>query len=188
MKRFFSLVIILFVLLVSIFIMISPTFFGNTLTRFEVKKEVKLPLVLDDSRDVKLLFFGYSGCINVCTPRLRDLSTLYETFDESIKKRVGIEFIDISTPDDEMLPQAFATAFHPDFKGIYLNSKVLREYTKAFEVYFSQSLIDKTEFYHTSNLYILKKVNGKKEIRFIYNTYPYNFEQIRRDIMELINE
>ena len=64
----------------------------------------------------------------------------------------------------------------------------MRDYTKEFEVYFSQSLFDKEEYNHTDNLYLVQKREGKKFIRYLYNTNPYNFKQIEIDIKELLNE
>ena len=83
---------------------------------------------------------------------------------------------------------SFLIFFNKNFKGIYLEQNVLRDYTKVFSVFFSQSLIDKTEYDHTANLYLIKKDNNKKKIRYIYNAYPYDVKQIKIDIEELLNE
>ena len=187
-KRVYGAVLIVALFLFSVVIMILPTFFSDTNSRYETKQEIRLPLVLNDDKDIKLIFFGYSGCSDICAPRLEDLSKIYAGLDDSLKKRVGVEFLDISTPYDTTLPQIFATYFHKDFKGIYLDDKVLRSYTKEFSVYFSKSLMDENEFNHTTYLYIAKRDGSQKFIRYIYNTYPYNEEQIIKDLQGLINE
>lgn len=187
-KKVYPLLMFLLVIFISLFIMIVPTFFTKNISRLELKKEVNLPLVLNDTKEVKLLFFGYSGCRDICTPRLDTLSELYNSLDEKSKKRVGVDFIDISVPSDTTLPARFANFFNKEFKGIYLNEETLRTYTKEFQVFFSASLRDKKEFDHTSNLYLVKKSKDKKEIRYIYNAYPYDFKQIKLDIEELLNE
>ncbi len=179
---------IILVVAVSILIMIIPTFFTKGISRVAMNKEVNLPLILNDDKDVKLLFFGYSGCTDICTPRLQSLDKFYETLDAETRQRVGVEFLDISIPNDSELPSRFAEFFNPNFKGIYLQNSVLREYTKLFDVYFSQSLIDTTEYDHTTNIYIVKKSQNKKELRYIYNSYPYDFKQISSDIRGLLNE
>ena len=179
---------IILVLVVSVLIMIIPTFFTKSISRVALKQEINLPLILDDEKDVKLLFFGYSGCSDICTPRLMAIDEFYNTLNADIKKKVGIEFLDISLPKDRELPSRFAKFFNPDFKGIYLSNNVLRKYTKAFNVFFSKSLIDETEYDHTSHIYILKKAQGRKELRYIYNSYPYDFKQINLDIKGLLNE
>lgn len=187
-KKIYSVVLIIFVVMISVAVMIIPTFFTKDISRVSLNKQIDLPLILDDTKEIKLVFFGYSGCTKICTPRLYSLATFFNTLPQNIKKRVGVEFVDISSPDDKELPQMFAHSFNKEFKGIYLDQKILRNYTKEFDVYFSRSLLDKTEFDHTANLYLLKKSNNKKEIRYIYSSYPYDYKQIRSDIEELLNE
>jgi protein SCO1 len=187
-KKISAVIMLILVIVVSILIMIIPTFFTKGFSRTSLHKEFVLPLVLNDDKDIKLLFFGYSGCADICTPRMQDISRLYKSLDRGSTKRVGLEFLDISTPDDETLPDRFAHFFDEDFKGIYLDKNILRDYTKVFSVYFSKSLMDKTKYNHTTNLYLIKRSENKKEIRYIYNSYPYNFNQIKLDIEELLNE
>jgi len=187
-NRLHSLSILFFVLLVSIAIMIIPTFFTKGISRVELHNKIVLPLVLDDKKDVKIIFFGYSGCTDICTPRLESLSHFYKDLNASVKQRVGVEFLDISVPYDKTLPMRFAQFFHKEFKGIYLSQTNLREYTRAFNIYFAQSLSDKTEYDHTTNIYLIKKSAQDKEIRYVYSSYPYDFKQIKKDIRELLNE
>ena len=187
-KKIHASLILLSIVLLSILIMIIPTFFTNSISRVSLNKELTLPLVLNNNQDIVLLFFGYSGCSDICTPRLSSINEIYTALDADVKKRVGVEFLDISTPIDKTLPSRFAEYFNTDFKGIYLESSVLRDYTKAFNVYFSQSLSDENEYDHTTNLYLLKRTDTKKELRYIYNSYPYDIEQINLDIKELLNE
>ena len=187
-KKLQSASILILVVIVSVLIMVIPTFFTKGISRVSLNKEVNLPLILDDEREVKLLFFGYSGCSDICTPRLQSINTFFEGLDSNMKEQIGVEFLDISVPDDSNLPSRFAEYFNPSFKGIYLNKEVLREYTKPFDVYFSQSLFNNSEYDHTANIYIVKKTQNKKELRYIYNSYPYDFKQIILDIRGLLNE
>ncbi|NOQ30440.1 MAG: hypothetical protein GQ570_04875 [Helicobacteraceae bacterium] len=179
---------LLAVILISVAITILPTFFTTGISRVELKQEFDLPLVLNDKKEIKLIFFGYSGCIDICTPRLISIAKFYSSLSPELKQHVGVEFLDISTPEDKTLPTQFAQYFNSDFKGIYLPKDVLRNYTKIFSVYFSKSLLDETEYDHSSHLYIVKRTGDKKELRYIYNSYPFDFKQIKLDIEELLNE
>ncbi|MFA6191614.1 MAG: SCO family protein [Sulfurimonas sp.] len=181
-------IMLVLVIAVSILIMVVPTLFTKNISRISSNKEINLPLILNDEKEIKLLFFGYSGCTKICTPRLQAINDLYSSLDEKTKKRVGVEFLDISVPNKTTLPAEFASSFNKEFKGIYLSQEILRDYTKEFKVFFSPSLINKIEFDHTTNLYLVKKSRNKKEIRYIYNSYPYDFKQIKSDIKELLNE
>ena len=187
-KNIYASSLLFLIILISIFIMIAPTFFTKGVSRVSTNRVLNLPLVLNDEKDIKLVFFGYSGCYDICTPRLYSINAFYSTLDADIKKRVGVEFLDISVPNDETLSLRFAQFFNEDFKGIYLGRNVLRDYTKAFNVFFSPALLDKNEFDHTSNLYIIKRTAEKKMLRYIYHAYPYNYKQISLDIKGLLNE
>ena len=188
LKKLLPAVIILFVVFISISVMILPTLFTKGVSQVKLNKELTLPLVLEGTQDVELIFFGYAGCIDVCTPRLESLALFYKEFPISLQKRVNVLFFDISKPLDHTLPQRFSESFYKGFKGVYLKESIIRDYTKAFGVYFSPSLSDSTEFDHTSNLYIVKRTDSKKVLRFVYSAYPYDYEQIRTDIKELIND
>ncbi|WP_321779077.1 SCO family protein [Sulfurimonas sp.] len=184
-KKIYAVLIIGFVVAISISVMIIPIFFTKGISRTKLNKEFTLPMILSDEQDIELVFFGYSGCTDICMPKLFDIQKLYDTLEKNIKQKVGVIFVDISMPKDEELPQRFAEFFNIEFKGIYLNQTILRDYTKVFNVYFSQSLLENTEYDHTTNLYLVKKSKGKKEIRYIYNAYPYDIKQIKQDIKEL---
>jgi protein SCO1/2 len=173
---------------VSVAVMVAPTFFSKQISRASINKEVHLELFLDSTKDVELVFFGYTGCSTICTPRLEKLAYFYDSLDSATQKKLGVVFLDISSPKDEKLPQRFAEFFHKEFKGVFLDKGVVREYTKEFNVYFAKSLFDSSEFDHSANLYLLTRKNGKKQLRYIYNSYPFDFQQISLDIKELIYE
>lgn len=187
-KRAYGIFFIALLIVISIAIMIIPSFATQNVSRHTLNKKIDLPLIASNNKDVNIVFFGYSGCAKICTPRLMELAKFYETFSKEKKERIGVEFIDISSPKEKELPENFATSFNKNFQGIYLNQEILRDYTKAFSVYFSPSLMNNGEFEHTANLYLVKKTGEKKEIRYMYNAHPYDFKQINSDIEELLNE
>lgn len=186
-RKIHSVILVSLALLTSIAVMIVPSYFTRGISRTEVNKKIDLPLLLNDDKKVKLVFFGYSGCQDICTPRLHSLSKFYNALDKETKKKFGVTFIDISNPLDKSLPSRFATYFNPDFKGLFLDKKSARLYARAFDVFFSKSLLDKHEYNHTSNLYLVTKKNRHKRIRYIYTAYPYDYKQIKSDIQRLLN-
>ena len=185
-KSYLAAVIIFFLILISIFITIAPTFFTKGVSRVSLHQNIDLSLILDTPKEIELVFFGYAGCTDICTPRLHNIAEWYQ---QSIyKDEVQVRFLDISRPYDTFLPQLFAASFNKEFIGVYLKEDFLREYTKEFSVYFARSFRDEHEFDHTANLYLLKRSKNFKELRYIYSAYPYDFKQITADIEELIHE
>lgn len=187
-KALRAFLIITLLLSVSIVVMILPSFSTKGISRIQTNKNIELELILNGTKDIELIFFGYAGCQDVCTPRLEALSKLYYALPLPLQKHLGVKFLDLSHPNDKDLPDTFAKFFHTDFEGIFLQSNVLRLYTKSFSVYFANSLTDSTQIDHTSHLYLVKRSENRKELRFIYSSFPYDFKQIQDDIKELINE
>jgi protein SCO1 len=176
------------VIVSSLLIVIAPTLFSKNLARVEINKEISLDLILQSNKNVELLFFGYTGCIDICSPRLQSLSNWYASLPQSIKNSVQVSFIDLSTPDHPSTAQAFVSSFHPEFKSIFLDAKTLRSYTRAFDVYFASSLFDNTEIDHTTHLYLLSRDNQKKMLNIIYTAYPYDYAQLTSDVQGKIDE
>lgn len=188
-KKVAPIFLILAVISVSILIIILPTFYSKGASHIELNQELDLELVLDAKQDVELVFFGYAGCIDICSPRLDALGKWYATLPLAKQEKIGVRFIDLSVPEDKTLPNTFAKAFHERFIGVFLEKSVLRVYSKAFMVYFAKSLTNDDEIDHSTHLYLVKKdKEGKKILRYIYTSYPYDFTQIQSDIKELINE
>jgi len=174
------------VVFVAVLATVLPSFMGKEVGRVSLNQKIELKHVLDSTKELELVFFGYSGCLNVCTPRLEALALWYKN--TQAQDRVGVRFIDVSSPKNKALPLQFAQAFNKDFLGVYLNPSVVREYARVFKVYFAQALWDKTEYDHTAHLYLVQRKEGSKRLRVIYTAYPFNFKQINQDILELLDE
>lgn len=188
-KKLTALFIMTLAVMSSILIIILPSFFGKNLSHIKLKQELSLEHVLDKNKELELVFFGYAGCLDVCTPRLEELGLWYETLSKQTRLHLGLKFFDLSSPEDKNLPDSFAKAFHQDFEGLYLPKEDLLHYTGTFNVYFSPSLMNETEIDHTTHLYLVKKnTHGKSHLRFIYTTFPYDLIQIQTDIQDLLNE
>ena len=188
-KKITALLVILFVIVSSILIVVLPSFLGKDISHIRLTQELSLKRILDKEQDLELVFFGYAGCRNICTPRLEELGQWYKTLPLQTQSHLGLKFFDLSIPEDNTLPDSFAKAFHEDFEGIHLPKKTLLHYTGEFSVYFSPSLIDEYEIDHSTHLYLVKKdTNGKKYLRFIYTNFPYDLIQINTDIQTLLNE
>ncbi len=187
-QKIIGLLLILGVMLLSLMIVILPTFFTKGLSRIELNQTLELPLVLDGKKPIEFIFFGYAGCLDVCTPRLHHLASWYTTLSPETQQKIGVRFFDLSIPASAEVPDTFAKTFNPDFKGVFLSKNVLRDYTREFSVYFADSLLKKDEMDHTAHLYLVKRDAQGKKLRFIYTAYPYDLKQIQSDIEELLDE
>ncbi len=187
-KQIYGILLFVLIIIISILVVVAPAFLSEHTAAVKAEQELNLPLILNDDKNIQLIFFGYSTCVDVCIPRLKKLSQLYNSLDKKIKDQVGILFIDISVPADPQQPSKYVRSFNPDFKGLYLNKTAVREYIQAFRVFSSRSLVNKAEYNHSSYLYLVEKKGQKKWLRYIYKTAPYPLEKIKDNIKELIGE
>ena len=169
-------------------IVILPSFYSKDSFYIDHEQKLELDLLLDGKEDVELVFFGYAGCLAVCTPRLEAIKQWYQTLTEKEQQRVTLRFFDLSIPKDPKVPDIFVKGFHKNFKGIYLNESVLRDYTQAFSVYFSDSLFEDNEIDHSTFLYITKRDKHNRYLKAIYTAYPYDFNFLSSKIRGLLSE
>lgn len=147
----------------------------------KINKEIKSTLF--DSYDEKnlLLFFGYVGCIDICTPRLHELSSIYEKLKKA-KIETQVLFINLTKLEDPELADLFAKSFNKNFKGIYLEKPKLDTLKKEFNVYSAPALGNSAELDHTTYLYLLKKVDSKYYLNKIYIKTPFHISLDGNDL------
>ena len=157
-----------------------PTFFDSSVGRTERNQKIYSPLFDAYGSDIILLFFGYAGCVDVCTPRMEEIAAIYSSIRE--KKEVQVLFVNLIPPADPGLPDRFARFFHPDFQGIYPGGKMLELLKKEFGLYVVRSLFDEYEYDHTSFLFMLQKEAEGYVLKYIYRQAPFDQTLILQDI------
>jgi protein SCO1/2 len=165
----------------------SILFSTNKQGVLEVNKSLEASFIKSDKKFV-LVFFGYVGCKDVCTPLLQELNNLYESKEfETIKEHVEILFVNLTPEIEEFQPDLFAKFFNKDFKGIYLSRKETLSIERAFGVYFSKDLSDKTQLNHSDNIYFIENNKDNKILKTIYLTHPLKTKKLINDIIQAIS-
>lgn len=150
-----------------------------------IEKEVKADFIKSDKKFV-LLFFGYFGCRDVCTPILEEMSKMYESKEfEELKESVDFVFVNLTPEVEAFEPDLFAKYFNNDFKGVYLSKSELFSMDRNFELYFARSLSDNSELDHTDNLYLIENNSKTKVLKSIYSTHPIKRKKLIDDIILL---
>jgi len=170
-------------LFITILLFIS--FGSNLYTDYGiVKMDKKLETQVFDpyDEDILLLFFGYAGCINVCTPRMQEIAAIYANIKD---KNIGLVFVNLIESQDREIAQEFASAFHEDYKVLELSKRELYELKNEFNIYSAPSLSSKTDLDHTAFLFLLKKENGSFYLKRIYTNTPLIKELIVKDIRKI---
>ena len=140
-------------------------------------------LVFNDYKQEKLLlFFGYAGCLDVCTPKLETLAKIYSKLPAESQKKVGLLFVNLSHLEDPNSADIFAKAFHPDFEGLYLSKPILTALQREFQIYMAPSLNKKDEYDHTAFVYLLEKTQSGFKVNAIYTDNILSRDLILTDL------
>jgi protein SCO1 len=183
--KYYILPILLLLTILSIF------FAGNFSSNsgiVNVNKKIKTNIFNNYNSEFIFVFFGYVGCTDICTPRLEELSKIYKKLKYTKGISIDTSFINLIKLKDKELPNLFASSFHKDFDGFYLDEKILRNMKNEFQIYSSPSLTSKGDWDHTSFLFLLKKQTDGYYLKSIYTHVPFNEEKIIKDIMENLND
>jgi protein SCO1/2 len=129
-----------------------------------------------------LVFFGYAGCAEICTPRLDELAGIYRDFTQQQQADTDVAFINISDVSDPELPGLFAASFHPDFKALTPGKKELHRLMGIFSARYAPSLLEQGEYVHTAFLYLLKRKPAGYALEGIVTDSPFRGETVRRHL------
>ncbi len=174
-----------FVFFISLPFIQSYIFSSHSNGSIAVDKKIKADFIKSDKKYV-LLFFGYVGCVEVCTPLLQDLNNLYESKEfQILMADVDIIFINLTPEVETFQPGLFANFFNEKFKGVYLSKKETLNIDRRFGVYFSRSLDDSSELDHTDYLYLVQNDKNEKILKKMFSVHPLNKEKVIKDILEL---
>lgn len=174
-------VTVVFLLFIPLFQ--SMAFQNSTNGKISIERDIKAPFLPYSDKKFSLIFFGYYGCADVCTPFLQKLGTIYDSYEfKSYKKEVDIYFINLNPEVKKHNPDEFAKYFNTDFKGIYLSKDEIMAIDREFGLYHTASLRDKNEINHTDNLYLLERNGIDLKLKRIYFNKSLNSELLIEDI------
>lgn len=152
-----------------------------------VDKEVEISFLANSEAEFVVIFFGYVGCVDICTPILSEIDDIYNSQEfTTLKNYVEFNFINLTPNIDPDQSELFAKNFNQNFIGIHLSKKQLLNIDREFRLFFSDSLLDKRELNHSDHIYLLQKSKkGRYILKNIYTTHPLNKKLFTDDIITL---
>ncbi|MDD5400868.1 MAG: SCO family protein [Sulfurimonas sp.] len=185
-KRYKAYTIFILILFFSAVPFVQSLFFsGNSKGAIKVEREIKADFIKSDKKFI-LLFFGYFGCRDVCTPIMEEMARLYESKEfEEVKDSVDFLFVNLTPEVEKSQPDLFAKYFNKNFNGVYLSKSELFAIDRNFELYFARSLSDDTELNHTDNIYLIQNGVKTKVLKSIYSTHPLKIKKLIDDIIQI---
>lgn len=191
MNKKIILAVTFFIILLIVLPFVQTLIFSKqTSGKMSIEHSIEAPYLRSMEKDLTLVFFGYVGCVKVCTPILYQLDDLYDSREFApIKPFVGVVFVNLMPEVQPDQPKAFAKSFNPDFDGIYLTQRELMGIDRDFSLFFSKSLADSTQIDHSDHIYLIEKEkNGIVILKNIYTAHPLNKDQIITDIKHYRSE
>jgi protein SCO1/2 len=164
-------------------IMFVPSLFDSSAGKVEMDERVHSEVINRYDEKVLLLFFGYAGCVDICTPRMEEVATIYREVNQ--KSDVGVLFINLLPLEDQNVADGFAKYFDASFIGFYPGEKELRKLREEFNIYFARSLLEADEYDHTAFLFMLVKEADGYHLKGIYTRVPFDKEMVLADIRRL---
>lgn len=148
--------------------------------RSEKRMAVDFPFLEKENSDIVLVYFGYVGCSDVCSPALQDLSQIYALS----KKRKGllapsVWFVNMTPHMDAYAVQSWVEHFNGEFKSYAPNPIELGKMVQTLNAVYSQ-LEARAE--HRPYVYLLQKKGKGYELAYIYTSVPYHRTLILKDI------
>jgi protein SCO1/2 len=132
----------------------------------------------DFQAPVKLIFFGFTRCPDVCPLTMSRLANIYRDLGEPEALQVIMITVDPAFDTPEVI-QRYAAAFHPSFVGLSgSNSDVARAAQTFFVGYQS---IDEANFTHTDAVFVVDAAN---RFHRIYN--QSNLRYLAADLAVLL--
>ena len=147
---------------------------------------------LSDSSNVKLIFFGFLNCPDICPTTLSDVSNLLKKM-EGLAKYIDPIFITIDpSRDTPELMKNYISFFDKRIIGLTGTQEEIEAVSNQYHVYYSYQDKEENNNYtvnHTANMYFLDKDNNVEKI-FIPGTpftefYKYINRYMLKDIKNL---
>ncbi|MDN5864876.1 MAG: SCO family protein [Gammaproteobacteria bacterium] len=155
---------------------------------FTLTSETGATVHADDFRGkVKVLFFGYTHCPDICPITLGHLAAALRTMGADAKQ-VRVLFVSVDPKrDTPALLEKYTDAFGPQFVGLTGTQEQLRELTKRYRVAYSYGPPDENGNYlvnHGSAIFVFDR---QGHVRLLMNRSDPT-KAIAHDLELLVNE
>ena len=154
---------------------------------FTLKDQNNNKYILSDSSKVKIIFFGFLNCPDICPTAMSEVSSFLNKL-EGLSKHIEPIFITVDpTRDTPELLKNYLSFFDKRIIGLTGTQDQIEKVSNQYHVYYSYQNKNESENYtvnHTANMYFLDKDNNIEKI-FIPGT-PFNefFKYVNRYLMK----
>jgi protein SCO1/2 len=142
----------------------------------------------DNKGNIRLMFFGFTSCPDICPTTLQKLSAVVNDLPEPARKDVKIIFVSVDPQRDtpERI-KSYVEFFGDDIIGLTGSEKNLRELSKRYRTTFGYEAPDEKGNYDVSHSGAVYVFDRKGEARLLVRP-GQSLEALTADITALANE
>ena len=180
-----------YILLIFV-ITISNSLYAGIGGDFTLKDQYNNNFTLSNSSKVKIVFFGFLNCPDICPTTLTEVANLLKKL-EGLSKNIDPIFITVDpTRDTSELLKNYLSFFDERIIGLTGTQEEIEKVSNQYHVYYSYQNKGKVEDYtvnHTANIYLIDEKNNVEKI-FVPGTpfsefYKYVNRYLMKDIKNL---
>ena len=142
---------------------------------------------LSQSSKIKIVFFGFLNCPDICPTALSEVSSLLNKLD-GLSKNIEPIFITVDpTRDTPELLKNYLAFFDKRIIGLTGTQDQIENVSNQYHVYYSYQNKDEVENYtvnHTANMYLLDKDNNVEKIFMPGTPFEEFFKYVNRYLMK----
>ena len=121
---------------------------------------------------VKLVFFGYTFCPDVCLLTLANMRTVYDSLSPDVQRNVAAVFVSVDPERDtpDRLGD-YVHAFHPDFYGVHVPADALEQVKQGYGVFSARRELDSSQSaadYLVDHSAVVFLIDKDDQLRAIY--------------------
>jgi protein SCO1/2 len=148
--------------------------------------------VLSDlPQKLKLVFFGYTACPDICPLTLSNLRSVYDQLTDSQRSDVAVVLISLDpSRDTSAILAAYAEAFIPASYGVHVPEDALAQTLSDFNVFSAKRSVTEesgTNSYLIDHTAVIFVIDGKNQLREIFSSNA-PADQIVADVRYLLSE
>jgi len=187
-KKYSKTVLSLVVFLLAISVLSFK--FENTLSTDRIKSNriISFPINTPVLQDNALIFFGFVGCVEICTTRMREISEIYtELAKSSGSEGISVLFVNLDAMHSSDIANSYAQSYNSHFKGVTFDQNDLTEILRLFQASYSLGLLSNREINHSQFLYFVQR--DSKQHYFLKNIFthvPLDKDRIVTDLVGII--
>jgi protein SCO1 len=125
---------------------------------------------LKDYAGVRLIFFGFVSCPDICPTTLLELNKVYQALTPGQRSKVHVFLVTVDPArDTQEILKKYVTAFNPGFVGLTGTPDQIAGVAKKFGVFYQKSAIRSPTSYNVDHTASVFALDSSGKLRTIYN-------------------